>query len=334
MTSPPVLSCFRAHSRDLIAVATDLNDPSGGRLEQVREVFESCLYVGLPGPYYPLAELATRLRLPVVAFPPVFYLHPEQAKPQRVLSAIREITPLSGLSSTALAPGGSYFLTKNEIESRFKAYPQALAGIQELVERCKVELPVGKPHFPQVPLPAGVSAAQHLRQKADRGARRIYGRITAEIRERLDHELEVIGNLHFEPVFLIVEELLSYAKQKGIPTASRGSASSSLVAHCLGITTPDPLSLDLYFERFLNPARTSPPDIDTDICSRGRDEVIQHVFDTYGAERVAMVGTINRFRPRSALADTAKAHGLATRPGATAGQSAALWLLVAAGGRG
>jgi DNA-directed DNA polymerase III PolC len=84
-----------------------------------------------------------------------------------------------------------------------------------------------------------------------------------------------------------------------------------LVAHCLGITSPDPLRLNLYFERFLNPARQTPPDIDTDLCSRRRDSVIQHVFDTYGADRVAMVGTINRFRPRSALGDVAKAHGLA-----------------------
>ncbi len=92
--------------------------------------------------------------------------------------------------------------------------------------------------------------------------------------------------------------------------SSRGSAASSLVAHCLGITSPDPLRLDLYFERFLNPARTTPPDIDTDLCSRRRDLVIQHVFESTGADRVAMVGTINRFRPRSALGDVAKAHGL------------------------
>ena len=115
----------------------------------------------------------------------------------------------------------------------------------------------------------------------------------------------------FEPIFLIVEEILDFARRTGVPFSSRGSAASSLVAHCLGITSPDPLRLNLYFERFLNPARTTPPDIDTDLCSRRRDAVIQHVFDTYGAERVAMVGTINRFRPRSALGDVAKAHGLA-----------------------
>lgn len=104
----------------------------------------------------------------------------------------------------------------------------------------------------------------------------------------------------FEPVFLIVEDVLDFARQKGVPSSSRGSAASSLVAHCLGITSPDPLRLNLYFERFLNPARTTPPDIDTDLCSRRRDQVIQHVFDTYGSDRVAVVGTINRYRPKSA----------------------------------
>ena len=107
-----------------------------------------------------------------------------------------------------------------------------------------------------------------------------------------------------------MEEILDYARKTGVPFSSRGSAASSLVAHCFGITSPDPLRLNLYFERFLNPARTTPPDIDTDLCSRRRDAVIQHVFDTYGEDRVAMVGTINRFRPRSALGEVAKAHGM------------------------
>src|SRR5260370_19785173 len=107
-----------------------------------------------------------------------------------------------------------------------------------------------------------------------------------------------------------MSELPAYPRRTGVPPASRGSASSSLVAHCLDITTPDPIRLNLYFERFLNPARASPPDIDTDLCSRRRDGVIRHVYETYGLERVAMVCTIQRFRERSALRETAKAHGL------------------------
>src|SRR5689334_467461 len=164
--------------------------------------------------------------------------------------------------------------------------------------------------MPKVPLPDGVTAAQQLRDKAVQGVIQLYGEITPVIQERLDHELEIMARMGFEPIFLIVEDVLNFARQKGVPFSSRGSAASSLVAHCLGITGPDPLRLNLYFERFLNPARTTPPDIDTDLCSRRRDQVIQHVFDTYGAERVAVVGTINRYRPRSSLSDVAKAHGL------------------------
>lgn len=106
----------------------------------------------------------------------------------------------------------------------------------------------------------------------------LYGEITSEIRTRLEHELSVIARMGFEPIFLIVEEVLNFARKTGVPFSSRGSAASSLVAHCLGITSPDPLRLNLYFERFLNPARLTPPDIDTDLCSRRRDAVIQHVL--------------------------------------------------------
>jgi DNA-directed DNA polymerase III PolC len=104
--------------------------------------------------------------------------------------------------------------------------------------------------------------------------------------------------------------VINQARKLGIPTSSRGSAASSLVAHCLNITSPDPIALNLYFERFLNPARKKPPDIDTDIASHRRDEIIQYVFDTYGENHVAMVGTINRYRPKSALNDVAKVYGL------------------------
>ena len=134
--------------------------------------------------------------------------------------------------------------------------------------------------------------------------------LTPQITQRLDFELNVISQKGYEPIFLIVEELLDFARKNGVPISSRGSAASSLVAYCLGITNPDPLELNLYFERFLNPARSTPPDIDTDLCSRRRDLVIQHVFETYGADRVSMVATINRFRPRSALGEVAKAHGI------------------------
>ena len=176
-----------------------------------------------------------------------------------------------------------------------------------------MQRPIGQPHYPIIPLPAPETPGQRLRSLAESGAKARYGHITPEIQTRLDHELAVIAARGYDPLFLIVQEILAFARQRGIPISSRGSAASSLVAYCLGLTTPDPLALDLYFERFLNPARATPPDIDTDLCSERRDEVLEHVYEQYGRERVAMVATINRFRPRSALREVAKAHGFSRR---------------------
>lgn len=299
------LELLAAYSKNLIAL-------SSIQLEDLKSIFQDRLYVSLRDPSQAsrLSELARSLKLPTVMAHPIYYLSPEQNRLQKTLTAIRLNQPLSNIPSTATAPAESYFMGKQEIESRFKDYPEALAATTEIAERCRFDLPIGKAHMPIVPLPSGISSAAHLRQKAYAGAKTLYGEVTPAIQTRLDHELDVIARAGFEPIFLIVEDVLNYARKTGVPFSSRGSAASSLVAHCLGITSPDPLRLNLYFERFLNPARTTPPDIDTDLCSRRRDAVIQHVFDTYGEDRVAMVGTINRFRPRSALGEVAKAYGL------------------------
>jgi len=257
-----------------------------------------------------LLQLGRKTALPAAAAQAIYYLTPEQARLQRTLAAIRCNKPLGSLPPDAGAPPAAYFPSPEEMQARFAAWPETLSATQEIAGRCQFELPLGVPHYPSIPLPSGLSAFEHLRQKAEAGVARRYGRITPVLRRRLDYELSVIGERRIETIFLIVEEMVDYARSRGIPISSRGSAASSLVAYGLGITTPDPIQHDLYFERFLNPARQTPPDIDTDLCSRRRDEVIQHVFETYGPERVAMVGTINRFRPRSALGDVAKAHGL------------------------
>jgi DNA-directed DNA polymerase III PolC len=257
-----------------------------------------------------LAELAKAQRVHTVATHSHFYLKPEDADLQRVLTAIRLIQPLAELSDESLAPPGAHWLTPAEMAERFADYPEALWASQEIAARCQLELPLGTLHYPEVDLPPGRTAVDLLREKAYAGARERYGNISPDLQARLEHELGVIGERGYAPLFLIMEDVLRYARLTGVPISSRGSAASSLVAHCLGLTSPDPIRLNLYFERFLNPARSTPPDIDTDLCSRRREGVIQYVFDRYGAERVAMVATINRFRERSALRETAKAYDL------------------------
>ncbi len=306
-TTPCSLDLLAKYAGDLIALADD--ETSLGAL---KEIFPKRLYLTLTDPSrgLPRTKLAGQFGVPLVVTHPIFYLAPEQAALQRTLAAIRQIQPLAKLSPESVAPPGAYFTSAAEMERRFAHFSKAIRATQEIAERCQFDLPLGAPHMPVIPLPEGKSAGQLLRERAEAGAVRLYGQITPEIQARLDHEIGVIARMGFEPIFLIVEDILGFARQTGVPYSSRGSAASSLVAHCLGITSPDPLRLNLYFERFLNPARVTPPDIDTDLCSNRRESVIQHVFDQYGAERVAMVATINRFRPRSALGDVAKAHGL------------------------
>jgi DNA polymerase-3 subunit alpha len=294
-------------------------------LANLKNLFPHRLYVELQyqapddkGMNYQLVMLARKLKCPFVATGDVYYLRPEQSRLQRVLSAIRQNKPVKNLPKEVLAPLGSHFASPEEMQIRFEDYPEALEVTHEIASRCQLELPLDIPHYPEIDLPAGVTAIQMLRQEAESGAKRLYGQasrsdgtLPSPVSKRLNHELEVIDKCGYAPLFLIMEEIVRFTREKSIPISSRGSAASSLVAHCLGITSPDPIRLNLYFERFLNPARLTPPDIDTDLCSRRRDEVIRFVSHRYGSDRVAMVATVNRFRPRSALREVAKAHGLA-----------------------
>ncbi len=293
-----------------------------GWLERLRELFPDRLYVELQRHSRedrrwgePLSRLATALRLPAVATHNVFYLSPDQGSLQRVVAAIRLNQTLGDLPDEASAPAGAFFASPVEMAELFVDDLAVLERTVEIAGRCRVELPLDVAHFPVVDLLPDVTPIQALREKATEGARKRYAQahpaaLLPEIQSRLEHELAVIEQCGYEALFLVMEEIVDFARQNGIPIASRGSASSSLVAHCLGITSPDPVRLNLYFERFLNPARATPPDIDTDLCSRRRDEVIDFVYRRFGSERVAMVCTINRFRRRSALRDVAKAYGL------------------------
>jgi DNA-directed DNA polymerase III PolC len=259
-----------------------------------------------------LRQLSQVHKIPILASQNIHYLEKQDQNIFRTLTAIKKNITLHGLSKRDLPEGDAAFPTVQDFVNRYQDLQEAVENLQIINHRCDVQLPIGQTHYPKFPTPQGESQSKHLRKKAYLGAKEKYGRLSEEITQRLDYELEIITNLGYEPIFLIVEDVLNHARQLGIPTSSRGSAASSLVAHCLNITSPDPLALNLYFERFLNPARKKPPDIDTDIDSNRRDEVIQYVFDTYGKDKVALVGTINRYRPKSALGDVAKAYGLSS----------------------
>jgi DNA-directed DNA polymerase III PolC len=310
--APSPIELLESFSKDLVALRRPQASQKPTLLHDLRDIYNGRLYLALQDPAVglPTANLSRKMSIPMVVAQRTYCLQPEQSPLLRTLSAIRQNVHVDQLPAEGPAPQQVHFASEREMLVRFSSFHSALEKTIEIAERCQFPLRLGETKMPAVSVPEGMTHTAFLRKKAEAGALRIYGQITDEIQARLDHELEIISRMGYEPIFLIVEDVLNFARETNVPYSSRGSAASSLVAYCLGITSPDPLQLNLYFERFLNPARLTPPDIDTDLCSRRRDSVIKHVFDTYGTDRVAMVATINRYRPRSALGDVAKAHGL------------------------
>ena len=160
----------------------------------------------------------------------------------------------------------------------------------------------------EYPVPEkGETTREYLRRLCYLGARRLYGKVEGEVRERLEHELTVIEDKGLCDYFLIVWDIVRFARSRSIPCSGRGSAGDCIVSYVLGITSVDPIAHDLLFERFLNPERRNMPDIDVDFCARRRDEVTAYIYDKYGAERVAAVCTVNTYRARSAVREVGKA---------------------------
>jgi DNA polymerase-3 subunit alpha len=263
-----------------------------------------------------LIALGQRQGLASVAAQPVYCLAPEDASQLRLLAAIDHNVPLEAVPPCVLPAGGDpgvdlHWLSPDEVAARFAAFPEALATIPEILARCGPALPGGQPIWPDLELPDGQTPDEALAAQAQRGLKAHYGTAPpASAHSRLQRELEAIASHGYAPLFLVVADIVRFARSADIPVNTRGSVANSLVAYCAGITNVDPIAHGLLFERFLNPARSDLPDIDLDFCSRRRDEVLDYVRRTYGPEHVALVSTVSTLQPRGAVRETAKAYGL------------------------
>ncbi len=261
--------------------------------------------------------VAARFGLQTVALQPVFCLEPADAPRLRLLAAIDRNCHLSEVPAESLPGGGltdgeQHWLPAAAVAERFARLPEALDSVGTIVAKCEPALPDGRPIWPKLELPEGQTAEQALGAAAKEGLPQKYGRSPQpEIVTRLEKELVAINRHGFAPLFLLVADITRFARETAVPVNTRGSVANSLVAYCLGITQVDPIANELLFERFLNPARANLPDIDLDFCSRRRDEVLHYVRQKYGEDRVALVATISTMQPKSAVRETAKAHGLA-----------------------
>jgi DNA polymerase III subunit alpha len=210
-----------------------------------------------------------------------------------------------------------YFKSPAEMRDVFRDFPEAIKNTLEIGQRCQVDLEFGRSKYPEYPAPAGKTRESYLRQLCYQGLQERYGERAAndaELIKRLDYELGVLERTGFVSYLLIVWDFIHFAKEKGIPVGpGRGSAAGSMVAYVLGITDIDPLQFGLIFERFLNPDRVSPPDIDVDFCEARRGEVLEYVRRKYGERRVAQIITFGKLKAKSVVRDVGRVMGLSYR---------------------
>src|SRR5213596_3315620 len=210
-----------------------------------------------------------------------------------------------------------YFKSAEEMREIFRDFPEAIANTLKIAEGCNLEIELGKSKYPEYPVPEGISREAYLRDLCAKGLLERYGdraKSDPQLQQRLDYELGVLEKTGFISYILIVWDFIHFAKERSIPVGpGRGSAAGSLVAYVLGITDIDPLQYGLIFERFLNPDRISPPDIDVDFCEARRGEVLEYVRQKYGERRVAQIITFGKLKAKSVVRDVGRVMGLSYR---------------------
>ncbi len=264
---------------------------------------------------------ATRLGLAAIATGRVTGIAPGDGRLERTLAAVRRnelvarVAPADALDgadprTAVLEPAAAW---RARWEGAGREGARLLASNAELIADCTLDLALGVPRFPVAPVPAGIAPYEWLRSRCEEGIARRYPSLPAAraARRRLGLELETIDRLGFTPYFTLVADIVGFAVAAGIPSVGRGSGAASIVSYVLGITNVDPLRYRLAFERFLHAERRDCPDLDIDLCWIRRDEVIAHVYRTYGATRVATISTQCTLGPRGAFREAAKAHAVA-----------------------
>jgi len=256
---------------------------------------------------FQLCSLANKFRLGIVATNDVHYARKKDFKIQDILTCVRTGTNLDE-SHPSRKQNCEYYLKSPQSMARlFTRYPKAIVTADKIAAQCNLDLGLGTYRFPDFPVPAGETAFSYLCTLCFEGLTRLYKPITPKAMQRLQHELSIINELGFAEYFLVVWDIVRYAKERGIRCSGRGSAADSMVAYCLGITIVDPLEHDLLFERFLNPERKGMPDIDIDFDATRRDEIIEYIYKRYGEDKVAMVCTVSTLCAKSAIRDIGKA---------------------------
>jgi DNA polymerase-3 subunit alpha len=258
-----------------------------------------------------LVELSKRLGIPLVATNDIHYTDRAHATAHDVLLCIQQQKLQTDAKRLKFDTEEFYLKSPEEMRRLFAEIPEACDNSLAIAEMCELELTFGAYHLPRFEPPAGETLESHLNRLVREGAVRRYGDpLPAEVTARLDEELGVINSMGFAGYFLVVWDLIRFAKSRGIRVGpGRGSAAGSVVSYSLQITDIDPLRYGLIFERFLNPDRKQMPDIDMDFDERRRDEVIRYVADKYGSDHVAQIITFQTIKGKQGIRDSARVLG-------------------------
>lgn len=261
-----------------------------------------------------LADLAKEYGIGLVATNDFHYVRKEDAASQEIKLCISTGKTLDDPEHFHFANDEFYCKSGEEMRSILGGYEGAIENTARIAERCNVTFTFGEHKLPAFDVPEGETAKTYLRKLCEKAIPERYGQKTPEVMNRLNYELGIIDRMGFSDYFLIVMDFIHFAKTHGIPIGpGRGSAAGSIVSYLLHITELDPLEFDLLFERFLNPERVSMPDIDTDLCYRGRGRVIEYLAHKYGEDHVAQIITFSTLAARAVIRDVGRVMNLPLR---------------------
>lgn len=257
-----------------------------------------------------LVQLSKDTGIPLIVTRDSHYLNSEDAEAQDILTCIRDGRTLEEENRLTMNEFDCSLAPAKEIISRFKHAPEAITNTVKIAERVDLKLELNKWHFPAIEIPAGKTADEYLREQVYEKLPKLI-EMTEDVKKRAEYELKIIADKGYSPYFLTVADYMGYARGHNIMVTTRGSAAGSIVSFALGIVMDNPLFFKLPFERFLNPFRPSPPDIDADFADDRRDEMIAYVTKKYGADKVAQIITFGTMMARGAVRDVGRALGYA-----------------------
>lgn len=258
-----------------------------------------------------LIKISKELNLPLVATCDSHYLNREDAQIQEILWCISDGKVWDDPTRRKMPTNEFYVKTSEEMEELFKDIPQAVENTQKISDMIEIfDITFGRvePYF--LDLPKGVTSASYLRKLSFEGVKEKYGDLTPELEERINYELKIIDDKKYNDYFLVVRDFVLFCRENDIVVGMRGSGCGSVVAYCVDITNIEPVGWELYFERFLNPERPSPPDFDIDIADKRRNEVIDYTIQKYGIENVKQIGTFSKLQTRQAIKDVGRVLGI------------------------